>query len=176
MATVSSSMLNNVEFEGINISLADFVDGKDEEVSLAAGQVGEVFTAEVGEDGQLSSYDFVRLGDQLDDGNQDSAKGKLFVQLKDSADAEIDQRTEFRFVARPKNSNSRTPLTEFIPLRNANQSDPSLRLPFTPLTRGGKPAVVKDGRVIAVEIRNAATSVTVDRTNSDADIPARGGY
>lgn len=176
MATVSQSMLNNVEFEGINISLADFTDGKDEEVSLSAGQVGEVFTAEVGEDGQLSSYDFVRLGDQLDDGNQDSAKGKLFVDLRDASDAEIDQRTEFRFVARPKNSNSRTPLTEFVPLRNANQSDPSLRLPFTPLTRGGKPAVVKDGRVIAVEIRNAATSVTVDRANSDADIPARGGY
>lgn len=176
MPTVSASMLNNVEFEGINISLADFVDGKDEEVSLSAGQVGEVFTAEVGEDGQLSSYEFVRLGDNLDDGNQDSAKGKLFVNLKDSNDSAIDDRTEFRFIARPKNSNSRTPLTEFIPLRNADQSDPSKRLPLTPVTRNGKPAVVSDGRVLAVEIRNAATSVSVDRTNSDADIPARGGY
>jgi len=176
MPTVSSSMLSNVEFEGINVSLADFTDGKDEETSLSAGQVGEVFTAEVGEDGQLSSYEYLRLGDQLDDGNQDSAKGKLFVDLRDTDDNKIDERTEFRFIARPKNGNEVNPLTEFIPLRNADQTDPSIRLPFTPLTRGGKPAVISDGRILAVEIRNAATSVSVDRANSDADIPARGGY
>lgn len=176
MPTVSASQLANVEFEGINISLADFVDGKDEEQSLSAGTVGEIMTAEVGEDGQLSSYEYVRLGDNLDDGNQDSAKGKLFVDLRDSNDNEVDQRTEFRFIVRPKNSNSRTPLTEFIPLRNANRDDPSTRIPLTPVTRNGMPAVAGDGRVLAIEVRNAATSVSVDRTNSDADVPARGGY
>jgi len=176
MPSVSASVLNNVEFEGINVSTADFVDGKDEETSISAGDVAEVMTAEVGEDGQLSSYDYLRLGDSLDSGNQDSAKGKLFVDLRDASDSEIDQRTEFRFVTRPKNGNRRTPLTEWVNLRNANINDPSKRLPFTPVSRNGKPAVVRDGRIVAVEIRNPATSVTVDRTNSDADIPARGGY
>jgi len=176
MVEANSSMLNGVEFEGINISTADFVDGKDEEQTLDPGTVGEVATAEVNEDGQLASYDYIRLGDNLDNGNQDSAKGKLFFDLRDATDTEVDQRTEFRFIARPKNSNRRTPLTEFIKLRNANQSDPSKRLPFLPVSRNGKPAVIKDGRVIAIEVRNAATSVTIDRSNSDADIPARGGY
>jgi hypothetical protein len=176
MPIVSASTLNNVEFEGINVSFADFVDGKDEEQSLSAGTIGEIATAEIGEDGQLSSYEFLRLGDNLDDGNQDSAKGKLFVDLRDSGDNEVDQRTEFRFVVKTKNGNERTALTEFVPLRNANRDDPQTRLPLTPVMRNGKPAVIGDGRLLAMEVRNAATSVTVDRTNSDADIPARAGY
>jgi len=176
MVTANASMLNGVEFEGINISFADFVDGKDEEQTIEPGDVAEVATAEVNEDGQLASYDYLRLGDNLDNGNQDSAKGKLFVDLRDASDTELDQRTEFRFIVRPKNSNRRTPLTEFIKLRNANITDPSNRLPFLPVSRNGKPAVIKDGRVLALEVRNAATSVTVDRSSSDADIPARGGY
>lgn len=176
MPVVSDAVLNSVEFEGINVSTADFEDGKDEEQSLSAGTVGEVMTTEVGETGQLASYEFLRLGDNLDEGNQDSAKGKLFADIRDSADAAVDDRTEFRFVTRPKNGNRVTPLTEFIKLRNANQSDPSKRLPFLPVTRNGRPAVVKDGRILAVEVRNSATSITVDRTNTDFDIPARGGY
>ncbi|TKX79270.1 hypothetical protein EXE53_16715 [Halorubrum sp. SD626R] len=176
MPTVSSSVLNSVEFEGINVSTADFVDGKDEEATVEAGDVAEVFEAEIGEDGQLSSYEYLRLGDNLDSGNQDSAKGKLFVDLRAADDSELDQRTEFRFVTRPKNGNRRTPLTEWVKLRNANIDDPSKRLPFTPVSRNGRPAVVKDGRIVAVEVRNPATSIEVDRTNSDADIPARGGY
>ena len=176
MPTVSASRLDGIQFEGISISAADFTDGKDEGEQIGAGNVAEVATAEVGEDGQLASYDYLRLGDRLDDGNQDSAKGKLFVSLRDPDDAEVDERTEFRFVTRPKNGNRRTALTEFIKLRNANLDDPSKRLPFTPVSIDGKPAVVKAGRIIAVEVRNAAEDVEVSRAESDMDIPARGGY
>ena len=176
MPTVSSSVLDNVEFEGINISTADFTDGKDEGETISPGDLAEVATAEVGEDGQLTSYEYVRLGDSLDDGNRDSAKGKLFMSLRNSADEEVDERTEFRFVVRPKNGNSRTPLTEFIKLRNANQDDPSKRLPFTPVSIDGRPAVAKDGRILAIEVRNPAESVEIDRANTDMDLPARAGY
>ena len=176
MPTVSSSVLEGVEFEGISISAADFTDGKDADDSIGAGEIGEVATAEVEEDGQLASYSYVRLGDSLDNGNQDSAKGKLFVELNDGDGNLVDERTEFRFVARPKNGNRRTPLTEFIKLRNANQEDPSKRLPFLPVSRDGRPAVIKAGRIIGIEVRNAATSVRVSRSQSDFDVPARGGY
>ena len=176
MPTVSASRLDGIEFEGVSISAADFTDGKDEGEEIGAGNVAEVATAEVGEDGQLASYDFLRLGDRLDDGNQDSAKGKLFVSLRDPEDAEVDERTEFRFVTRPKNANRRTPLTEWIKVRNANQDDPSKRLPFTPVSIDGKPAVVKDGRIVAIEIRNPATDVEISRANTDMDLPARAGY
>lgn len=176
MVATPAKMLNSVEFEGINLSMADFVDGKDEGEAVAPGEVAEVAEAEVNQDGQLASYEFLRLGDSLDGGNQESAKGKLFVDLRDDTDSEVDGRTEFRFITRPKNSNRRTPLTEFIKLRNAKQDDPSKRLPFLPNSIDGKPAVIKDGRIVALEVRNAATSVTIDRANSDADIPARGGF
>ena len=176
MPTVSSSVLDGIEFEGISISAADFTDGKDADSEVEAGAIAEVATAEVEEDGQLASYSYVRLGDSLDSGNQDSAKGKLFMELNDDDGNLVDERTEFRFVARPKNGNRRTPLTEFIKLRNANQEDPGKRLPFLPVSRDGRPAVVKGGRIIGIEVRNAATSVSVSRSQSDFDVPARGGY
>lgn len=176
MTIVNSNQLQTVEFESINVSTADFVDGKDEGTTLQPGDIGEVMEAEVGEDGQLSSYTFLRLGDSLDEGNQDSARGKLFAQLKDASDTVVDAATEFRFIARPKNGNSRTPLTQFIRLSDANVDDPAKRLPFTPVTRGGRPAVVGDGRIVAVEVRNPSTAVTIDRSNSQFQLPSRAGY
>ena len=176
MPSVPASHLSDVDFEGINLSVADFTDAKDEGATIPAGEIGEIMRAEVEEDGQLASYSHVRLGDRLDDGNGDSAKGKLFAQLADPEGEDLDPRTEFRFVTRPKNGNRRTALTEFIKLRNANLDDPSKRLPFTPVSIDGKPAVVKAGRIIAVEVRNAAEDVEVSRAESDMDIPARGGY
>ena len=176
MPAVPASRLSDVDFEGINLSVADFTDAKDEGATIPSGEIGEIMRAEVEEDGQLASYSHVRLGDRLDDGNGDSAKGKLFAQLADPEGEDLDPRTEFRFVTRLKNGNRRTALTEFIKLRNANLDDPSKRLPFTPVSIDGKPAVVKAGRIIAVEVRNAAEDVEVSRAESDMDIPARGGY
>lgn len=179
MPTVSASRLDGIEFEGISLSAADFTDGKDEGEAISPGNLAEVAVAEIGEDGQLGSYDYLRLGDNLDSGNQDSAKGKLFVNLFDDTSEggeQVDERTEFRFVTRPKNSNRRTPLTEFVKLRNANQSDPSKRLPFLPVSVDGKPAVIKSGRILAVEVRNPAVAVTIGRSNTDIDLPARAGY
>lgn len=176
MARVNAKALSNVEFESINVSTADFEDGKDEETTLQPGDIGEVFEMEVGETGQLSSYRYLRLGDSLDSGNQDSAQGKLFADLQDASGTTVDDATEFRFVARPKNGNERKALTQFIRLSDAKQSDPTKRLPFTPVTRNGRPAVVGDGRILAVEVRNPSTSVTIDRSNSDMKVPSRAGY
>lgn len=176
MVTVSRRQMERFDWEPIHISASDFNASTYEDAALDAGEVGEVLEAEIGEDNQFASYDVVQLGDSLDGGNQDSAKGKLFVDLRDDSDGKIDERTEVRIVTRPKNQNRRTALTNWYALRDLDQTDPDLRIPLPPVTFDGRPAVVKEGRILAVEIRNSATSITVDQTNSDLSIPAQGGY
>jgi len=94
MTRVNAKALSNVEFESINVSTADFEDGKDEETTLQPGDIGEVFEMEVGETGQLSSYRYLRLGDSLDSGNQDSAQGKLFADLQDASGTTVDEQRD----------------------------------------------------------------------------------
>lgn len=163
--------------EPITISTADFTDGQDEGSSLSAGNVGEVMKAEIGDDSQFSSYETVRLGQSLDEGNQRSGKGKLFVQLQDNNGNVIDSRTEVRFIGRPKNANSRRPLTSFIQMDRLNESDVTKQIPLTPVrNENGDPQLISDGRILAVEVRNPANSVTVDRSNSQITLPAIAGY
>lgn len=166
---------NELDYEGIKVTDNDFVSGSDEGSSIPAGEVAEVATSEVGEDGQLSSYDAVRLGDNMDPtGN--SPQGKLFVELQDANGNVLDPRTQIRWLARDKNSNRRIPITRWYSHRDLNKSDPRQRTPLPPTTRNGAPFFVKMGRLLSVEVKNEATSVTVDLTNSVFDVPSRGGY
>lgn len=181
MVTKSESALAEFDFETISISQSDFLapgedGGGGTATSADEGEVTEVMRAEIGEDGQLSSYDLVRLGQSLDAGNRDSAKGKIFIDLRAADGTEIDQRTQVRFAVRPKNQNRRTALTSFIPLRDLNVERPDHRIPLTPVTSGGRPAFAKSGRVLIVEVRNTAADIEVDREESDMDVPARAGY
>ena len=175
MTTVKASELEGTDFEGITISSADFDDAPDTGNSIPAGEVEEIARAEIGETGVFSSYDLVRLGDSLGP-TTDSAKGKIYVDLRDTNDNAVDNRTEIRFVVRPQNGNRRVALTEFTPVRDLDRDDPRQRLALPPVSVEGKPAFAEDGRILAVEVRNPATSVTVSRSNSDMSIPARGGY
>jgi hypothetical protein len=164
------------EFEGIQVSDSDFVAAPDEGSSISSGEVTEVFRAEIGEDGQFSSYSALQLGGTLGPTGQ-SAQGKIFADLRDNNDNKVDDRTEIRFVARPKNGNSRTALTEWYPIRDLDRDDPRQRQPLPPVTDSdGDPQVVQDGRIVAVEVRNGATSIEVDLTNTTFAAPAQGGY
>lgn len=166
---------SELDYEGIHLTSSDYVAGSDEGTALEAGEVGEVAISEVGEDGQLSAYEAVRLGDTLDQtGN--SPKGKIFVDLRDDADAKLDDRTQIRWLVRDKNSNRRVPLTRWYPLRDLDETDPRMRTPLPPVTRNNKPFFVKMGRLISLEVKNEATGVTVDLTNSTFETPSRGGY
>ena len=179
MVEKSESALAEYEFEPIAITLEDFEDvpsATDGSIDVPAGEVVDVARAEVGDSGQLTSYDLVRLGQSLDSGNQDSPKGKIFMDGRESDDTEMDERTQFRFVVQPKNQNRTVPLTSWISLRDLNTERPDHRIPLTPVTKGGKPAFAKDGRFITLQARNSAADVEFDRDNSDADIPARAGY
>lgn len=168
--------LEGEEFEEIRLADSDFIAAPSEGETVEAGEVVEVARSEVEEDGQLASYDMVQLGGDLDPtGN--SAKGKIFLELRDSADEPVDDRTEVRFIARPKNGNRRRALTEWYTIRDLARDDPRQRQPIPPVTnQGGNPMVVGSGRIIGVEIRNGAESVEVDLDNSTWQLPAQAGY
>lgn len=171
-----ASSARNATWEPIRLSEADFNDGKDEGSSISAGDVAEVATMEVGEDGAAASYDFIQLGGNLDSGNQDSAQGKIYAELKDGGDSEVDSRTQMRLVTRPKNGNRRVALTDWYTEGDVNQSDTANRIPLPPVTRNGRRFAVSDGRIIALEVRNPATSVTVELDNTSLSFPAQAGY
>lgn len=172
----AQAVFGDSQFEEIRLSADDFTAAPDEGSSVPAGEIAEIMRSEVEEDGQLGSYDAVQLGGRPDPtGN--SAKGKLYVDLRDGSDAAVDERTQIRFVARPKNGNRRTALTSWMTVRDLNVSDTRQRRPLPPVTASdGDPRVVSSGRIIAMEVRNAATSVTVSKANSTVSVPALSGY
>jgi len=173
---VSAAEAPGNQFEGIRVADSDFVAAPAEGSTIEAGEVEEVFRAEIEEDGQFSSYRSVQLGGELDPTGQ-SAQGKLFIDLRDDSDNPVDDRTEVRFIGRPKNGNRREPITEWYPLRDLARDDPRQRQPLPPATdEQGNPQLVGPGRILGVEVRNGATSITIDLTNSVIDLPAIAGY
>ena len=171
-----SEALKGESFEEIRLADSDFVAAPSEGETIQAGEVAEVARSEVEDDGQLASYDLVQLGGSLDPtGN--SAKGKIFLELRNSADEPVDDRTEVRFIGRPKNGNRRKALTEWYTIRDLARDDPRQRQPIPPVKDGqGRDLAVPSGRIIGVEIRNGATSVEVDLDNSTWQLPAQAGY
>ena len=171
-----SSALEGEQFEQIQLADSDFVEAPDEGENVPAGELVEIARSEVGDDGQLSSYDMLQLGGQLSETGMDS-QGKLFIDLRDTEDEPVDPRTEIRFIARPKNGNRRHELVGFREVRDLNRDDPRQRQPLSPVTNSaGNPQVVKDGRIIGVEIRNGAEDVEVSLANSTIKVPAQAGY
>lgn len=166
-----------LEYEGIHLTANDFTTGKDEGTQLQAGTPGEVATAEVSEDGQLSSYDAVLLGDNLGPtGN--SSKGKLFIDLQGNQDddtttanEQVPADTQFRLIARDKNSNRRIPLTRWFQQRGEDNADPRLRTELLP-----REPAVKNGRIIALEVKRESGTVHVALADSTFELPSRAGY
>jgi len=166
----------NLSYEGIVMRLSDFTDGQQAGTTLSAGSVGELFTAEIGEDGQLSGYDAIRLGDNPS--GADPAKGKMYISLTDDTDVDLPDDTEVRFRFRDKNSNRNIPASPWFPLRDLDQSDPRLRRALAPRQRNGKPWFIKAGRILVVEVKNESQAVSLGDTSNahTLEAPARGGY
>lgn len=176
------AVASGFEWSQTSITLSDYQAGEADGTSVPAGSTPqELAYAEVsddnGVDSQLASYDIVRLGLPLA-ATGDSAIGKLFADLEGATDgALLDDRTQLRWVARPRNGDQRRPLTDWFVLADVRQDDPRKRVPLPPVTNGaGEPVYIKEGRVLALEIRNPATSVTVSLDNSQARVPAAVGW
>lgn len=176
MTRVKASNVPASDFNSIQVNDSDFVAAPAEGTSVSSGEVEEIARSEVSEDGQLASYSTVQLGGETDP-MQLSSEGKMFIDLRDTNDNPVDDRTEIRFIARPKNGDSRTDLTGWYPLRDLNRDDPRQRVPLDYVTdMAGRPQLVGRGRILAMEIRNGGTSVTISLSNSTIQLPAEAGY
>lgn len=166
----------NYEVEPEVYGTAAFAAGADEGSSVAAGEIGNVLVAEIGEDGPFAAYEYVRLGQLLGQTGR-STKGKLFGDFQDGGATSVPAQTKFRWVLRPKNKNNTVPLTSWHRQRDLNQSDPSKRIELPPVKDDdGNPVFAKDGRELVLQVKNESQSVTVSQSNSDMDLPVRAWY
>lgn len=174
------------DWQPTKITAADYAGGEADGSTVTAGSnPQELAYAEVsddnGVDSQLATYDMVRLGQPLGS-NDRSAQGKLFVDLQGDQDGDgtveqVDGRTQFRWIVRPRNGDERRALTDWFVHADANQSDPEKRIAIPPVTNeNGEPVYVQEGRVLALEVRNPATDVTVSLSDSQIRAPAMVGY
>lgn len=162
--------------EQIQLQDDDFTAAPAEGETIQSGETKEVFRAEVGEDGVLASYDALQLGGTTGP-NPKSARGKIYVDIRDTNGNSISKTVEFRFVGRPRNENSRRALTPFYTLRDLDNDNPELRQALPPATNSrGQPTVVQNGRVIAVEIRTSGETAEVSLSESTIEVPAIAGY
>lgn len=174
-------------WQGTRVNADDFAAGEDEGSTISAGSTPkEVLEAEVGDDNgvgsALASYRRVRPGGRGSNAGR-SGEGKLYVSLQGDQDGDgtveqVDQRTQMRLIKRPKNGDERTPLTRWFVQRDLDRDDPRQRIPLEPVTNSetGNPLVVREGDVLAVEVRNNATDITVSKADSVVEFPAQVGY
>lgn len=164
------------DFENLTITTSDFTAAPAEGTTIESGESVEVFRAEVNEDGDLSSYDTVQLGESLGPTGR-SAKGKMFVQLRDESGNVVDENAQFRVLARPKTDADRIELIGWTRHGDVNVSDSEKQLPLQPTTNTqNMPQVVEEGRLIVVEVKHPSQTVEIDLTNSTIKFPARAGY
>lgn len=167
MPVVNPNELNYTEDE---LHAADFRAGLNDATAIAAGEVGIIAVAEVGEDGILANYDAVIMGQPPTNETGDNQGNEMFVQLQDGTATDVADSVQFQFQARKKGSLSGRPLTPWIKHRGLDAADPRQRksLPIT-----GYGAV--DGEEIILVVRDMTASVTVDLSNSSFEIPIMGG-
>lgn len=157
-------------YEDFDITQSDFTNGSEESSSVSDGTIAEIGVAEVGSDGQLSSYDAVLIGQQ-----STSAQGTdnvAFVDMDtDDAGTDASSDTEWRLAAAFKNKNRRRPLTKWYQQRFTSNSDPRQNPQLFP-----RQPFVKDGRQLIWEVkREGSGSQTIDRTGSTFRVPLQGG-
>lgn len=158
-----------LRYEAFPLRQTDFTNGPDESSSVSSGNVGEVGTLEVGSDGQASAYEAVIVGQPA--GVDPNANAAFVAMDSDDANTDVSDTVEWRLAARDKNRNRRKPLTRWYKQRDSDNSDPRQRPKITPQ----RPIVI-DGRIVAWEVKDETASVTVDRTGSDFEVPAQGGF
>jgi hypothetical protein len=179
-------MAGNYDWQETRATEADFANGESESDSVSAGaNPVEVMKAEIGDangvDSQFASYRAVRLGGSQGT-NPRSGSGKIYADIEaDDAGTNTNQRTQIRWIKRPLNGDNKTILTEWYTLRDLEASDVEDRVRLPPVTitnEDGKqvPLAVREGDVLALEARNAASSFTVDRDGSELEFPVQVGY
>lgn len=167
---VTKSRARKLGYKDADLMDASFRAGVNDGDALAAGQVGELAVAEVGEDGSLEDFVATILG-QSPDPTRRTAKAKPFINVHDSAAvAEIDKNTEVRVVVRNSGDRDGPVLMQWRSIKNLRNSDPSQRKELKP-----QQPIAREGKLLAVQVRNQATGITPDfgGGSTEFDLPIR---
>jgi len=157
-----------LDYQDDELTAADFNAGINDDTSISAGNVGIVAVAEVGEDGKLSNYGAVVLGQEPRSVGGDNRGNEIYVKLQ-AGGADVADSVQFQFQARKKAQLSGRPLTPWIKHRGQDQNDPRLRKSLL-ANRGAV-----DGEEIILVVKNESGAVTVDLSESEFEIPIMGG-
>lgn len=161
-------------YEGIVLNSEDFEPWTDNGSDVPAGENARIATVEIGEQGQLSAFEALRLGDSLDP--SDPAKGRLFMNPVASDGSEVSDNAQIRFRMRDQNGNKYEPATPWYTVRDLNRDRPDHRRALRPRTKdGGKPWYWKRGREVVIEGKDEGSTFNMDIEQSLVEAPARGG-
>lgn len=163
--------IQSLTFRRFDLRDSDFTAGRDNDVALDAGDVGEIATAEVGEDGQLSGYEAVQYGQPPVNTGGDNLGNEIHMQFQSGA-ADVSDNAQFAFGARQKGELGGPNITGWISHRNQDASDPRQRYNLFPQS-----PVVKDGRELNIIAKDEAAALTVDLSENPGhlNIPCLGG-
>lgn len=166
----------NASYDVFKLTDDDFVAYVDNATSVDTSQdgvVADVAKIEVGEDGQLGSYDGAAIGG-FPDPQRRSSEAKVFLSLLDSAGAAVSDRVQVRLVGMKKTRSGEVALTNWITVRGEDATDPAQR---TALRFSGVEAAnfVSDGSLIVLQARLPGGSVDVDITQSTVEVPTVAG-
>lgn len=169
-------MVSGLRFQRAQLNASDFSAGRDNDTSLSSGQVGEIGTAEVGEDGSIAQYEAVQLGQPASNRTGDRKGNEQYCNIYDSTGAaDVADAAEYAVNARNKGElggGAGGTLTGWFKLRNADASDPAQRPPLYP-----QQPVVPRRRILSFQLKNENATVQGDITDGSTtvEIPILGG-
>lgn len=169
---ITAAQARELTYKPFKLTDADFSAGRDDDTSLSAGTVGEVATAEIGEDGQLSNYLAVQLGQPATQQFADVQGNEIYVKLQ-AASADVADSVDWAFAVRDKGElggGVAGNITGFRTHRGQDNSDPRQRNKMRPQS-----PVARDGKILSLLVKDETQAVTVDLSESDFEIPALGG-
>lgn len=165
--------LNSLDYERITLRSSDFADGQQNNTALGAGNVGEIATLEVYDDGQASAYEAIQIGQPPANATGDNLGNEVFVDMADGGGTSVDDTVEFAIGARQKGElggGSDGAITGWITQRGEDSSSAIERTPLSPHL-----PVVKAGALLNFLVKEEGSGTTVDRSQSVWEIPALGG-
>ena len=167
--------INDLHYRPFTATDTDFTAGKDNDTSIPAGDVAEVGVAEVGDDGQLSNYDAVQIGQRPAATGGDNQGNEVFIDLAQGDGADAADTVEFAVAARRKGEVGGGVSGEVTGFRGTRGQDTADARQRTSL--GPQSPVVRYGRVLQFLTRDEHAAHEVDITHAETtiEIPAMGG-
>lgn len=163
---------NSLSYERNTLHAADFNASRDDDTSLSAGTVGEIAEAEVGDTATLSQYQGVFVGQPASNATGDRKGNEVYMKLQ-SGGGDVADTVQWAFAARNKGElggGKQGSITGFITHRGQDNADPAQRRPMNT-----SQPVVPDGRLLTLLAKDETSSVTVDLSESEFELPIMGG-